>query len=89
MISPNGVLRKLRDRQTVFGPLINFVPHEILRFLDIGAMGVQVPQLNSAADAKATANAVRFPPLGTRVIKSTARSWMGYFFPALYELPGS
>lgn len=126
MISPNGVLRKLRDKQTVFGPLINFsspwfvdvigatgfdfvlldaehgpmslesteqmiraaesagmtplvrvpanVPYEILRFLDIGAMGVQVPQLNSAADAKAAASAVRFPPRGTRGLATLPRA---------------
>jgi len=126
MISANGVLRKLRDKQAVFGPLINFsspwfvdvvgatgfdfvlldaehgplslesteqmiraaesagmtplvrvpanVPHEILRFLDIGAMGVQVPQLNSAADAKAAANAVRFPPRGTRGLATLPRA---------------
>ena len=126
MISPNRVLRKLRDKEPVFGPLINFsspwfvdvvgatgfdfvlldaehgplsletteqmiraaesagvtplvrvpanVPHEILRFLDIGAMGVQVPQLNSAADARAAANAVRFPPRGTRGLATLPRA---------------
>jgi 4-hydroxy-2-oxoheptanedioate aldolase len=126
MISPNGVLRKLRDKKPVFGPLINFsspwfvdvmgatgfdfvlldaehgplslesaeqmiraaesagmtplvrvpanVPHEILRFLDVGAMGVQVPQLNSAADARAAANAVRFPPRGTRGLATLPRA---------------
>jgi 4-hydroxy-2-oxoheptanedioate aldolase len=126
MISANSVLRKLRNNEPVFGPLINFsspwfvdvvgatgfdfvlldaehgplslesteqmiraaesagitplvrvpanVPHEILRFLDIGAMGVQVPQLNSAADARAAANAVRFPPHGTRGLATLPRA---------------
>lgn len=126
MISPSGLLRKLRDKVPVFGPLINFsspwfvdvvgatgfdfvlldaehgplspesteqmiraaesagitplvrvpanVPHEILRFLDIGAMGVQVPQLSTAADATAAANAVRFTPRGTRGLATLPRA---------------
>jgi 4-hydroxy-2-oxoheptanedioate aldolase len=126
MISENRILRKVRDKVPVFGPLINFsspwfvdvvgatgfdfvlldaehgplslesaeqmiraaesagmtplvrvpanVPYEILRFLDIGAMGVQVPQLNSAADAKTAANAVRFPPRGTRGLATLPRA---------------
>jgi 4-hydroxy-2-oxoheptanedioate aldolase len=50
------------------------IPHEILGFLDIGAMGVQVPQLNCAADARATANVVRFPPCGTRGLATLPRA---------------
>lgn len=38
----------------------------ILRYMDRGAMGVQVPHVNSAAEAEAAVNAVRFHPEGTR-----------------------
>lgn len=50
------------------------VPHEILRFLDIGVMGVQVPQLNSALDARAAADAVRYPPRGARGLATLPRA---------------
>jgi 4-hydroxy-2-oxoheptanedioate aldolase len=36
------------------------------RLLDEGMMGIVVPMVNNAADAKAAADACRFPPTGTR-----------------------
>jgi|SRR5579859_106835 len=36
------------------------------RLLDQGALGIVVPLVNSAADARAAANAVRYPPRGGR-----------------------
>jgi 4-hydroxy-2-oxoheptanedioate aldolase len=36
------------------------------RLLDEGMMGIVVPMVNTAADAKAAADACRFPPTGTR-----------------------
>jgi 4-hydroxy-2-oxoheptanedioate aldolase len=36
------------------------------RLLDEGALGVIVPMVHTAADAKAAADACRFPPVGTR-----------------------
>ncbi len=36
------------------------------RLLDRGALGVVVPMVNSADEARAAANAVRFPPQGSR-----------------------
>lgn len=36
------------------------------RLLDEGCMGVVIPMVNNAADAKAAADACRFPPKGTR-----------------------
>src|ERR687895_1220012 len=36
------------------------------RLLDEGVLGVVVPMVHSAADAKAAADACRFPPVGTR-----------------------
>jgi 4-hydroxy-2-oxoheptanedioate aldolase len=41
-------------------------PAEILRLLDIGAQGVMVPQVSSAADAEAAVRAVKFHPRGNR-----------------------
>jgi 4-hydroxy-2-oxoheptanedioate aldolase len=41
-------------------------PSDILRLLDIGAQGVMVPQVNSAADAEAAVRAVKFHPRGSR-----------------------
>ena len=39
---------------------------EIMRALDVGADGVIVPMVNSAAEAKAAVAACRYPPLGIR-----------------------
>ena len=36
------------------------------RLLDEGVLGIVVPMVHSAADAKAAADACRFPPVGTR-----------------------
>lgn len=41
-------------------------PHVIMRFLDIGAMGVHVPQVSSAAEAQAIVKAVKYYPQGSR-----------------------
>src|SRR5260370_26908118 len=41
-------------------------PAYIKRVLDIGAAGVLVPQINSAAEAAAAVAACKYPPLGIR-----------------------
>lgn len=41
-------------------------PSEILRALDVGAQGVMVPQVTSAADAEAAVRSVKFHPRGNR-----------------------
>lgn len=41
-------------------------PSVILRFLDLGALGIVVPHIDSVADAEAAAAAVRYPPQGIR-----------------------
>jgi 4-hydroxy-2-oxoheptanedioate aldolase len=38
----------------------------ILRYLDIGAAGVQMPMINCKADAEAVVRAVKYPPEGKR-----------------------
>lgn len=65
------------------------VPHEILRFLDIGAVGIQVPHIDSADDARAAASAVRYHPRGQRGLAAITRA-AGYGIdtgvPAYIEL---
>jgi 4-hydroxy-2-oxoheptanedioate aldolase len=39
---------------------------EILRTLDLGAAGVQVPQVNTAEQAKFVVEAAKYPPMGSR-----------------------
>jgi 4-hydroxy-2-oxoheptanedioate aldolase len=38
----------------------------ILRYLDIGALGIQMPQLNTREEIEAFADAVKYPPEGKR-----------------------
>lgn len=52
---------------------------EILRTLDIGASGVQVPQVNTAEQARMTVSAAKYPPIGTRGVAFSTRS-AGYGF---------
>lgn len=60
-------------------------PAAILHALDAGAMGVQVPQVNSGAQARAVIDAVKYPPLGKRGYAATQRSAAyGFCDPASY-----
>jgi 4-hydroxy-2-oxoheptanedioate aldolase len=50
-------------------PIVNVPssnPQTIGRYLDIGAMGIQVPQVNSLDEATAIVKAVKYHPLGQR-----------------------
>jgi 2-keto-3-deoxy-L-rhamnonate aldolase RhmA len=47
---------------------------EIQRALDIGAAGVQVPQIETRADAEAAVEAARFDPLGSRGLSKYVRA---------------
>jgi 4-hydroxy-2-oxoheptanedioate aldolase len=48
----------------------------ILRYLDVGAAGIMVPQINSAEEAEAVVQAVKYHPKGRRGIAGTrAQSW--------------
>ena len=49
-------------------------PVEILRCLDIGAEGVEVPQIRDAEDARTMASAARFHPEGDRGVCRYVRS---------------
>lgn len=57
-------------------------PEIIAPFLDRGAWGVQVPHVNTAAEARATVDAAKYYPQGHRGIFSRGR-------PAEYGLVGS
>lgn len=42
------------------------IRQNILRYLDIGALGVMLPQINTRAEAEAVVEAVKYPPQGRR-----------------------
>jgi len=48
-------------------------PADILRVLDRGAMGVQVPHVDTAEEARAAIKAVKYHPLGTRSLAAGTR----------------
>jgi 4-hydroxy-2-oxoheptanedioate aldolase len=48
-------------------------PGEILRVMDRGAMGVQVPHVNTAEDARRVVESVKYHPLGTRGLAAGTR----------------
>ena len=49
-------------------------PKFILRVLDMGAQGIQVPHIANKADAEAAVQAVRYPPLGDRGVAGSSRA---------------
>jgi 2-keto-3-deoxy-L-rhamnonate aldolase RhmA len=51
-----------------------FDPAFILRLLDMGVQGVQVPHVSSAETARAAVKAVRYPPLGDRGMAAGSRA---------------
>lgn len=57
----------------------------ILHALDAGALGVQVPQVNSVARAREVVDAVKYPPMGRRGFAATQRSAQyGFADPVAY-----
>jgi 4-hydroxy-2-oxoheptanedioate aldolase len=44
------------------------------RALDLGAAGIMIPWVNSAAEAEAAVSAMRYPPLGIRGVSSSVRA---------------
>jgi len=60
-------------------PIVNVPSHSrqtIARYLDIGALGIQVPQVNDREEAEGIVKAVKYHPLGTR---GMARPRAGYY----------
>ncbi len=59
-------------------PTVNS-PEAILRMMDRGVLGVQVPHVNTASDARQAVEAVKFHPLGSRGLAAGTRP-AGYGF---------
>src|SRR5207249_9172515 len=51
-----------------------FDPAFILRLLDMGVQGIQVPHVGDAATARAAVKAVRYPPQGDRGMAAGSRA---------------
>ena len=51
-----------------------FDPAFILRLLDMGVQGIQVPHISNAAAAREAVEAVRYPPLGDRGMGGATRA---------------
>ena len=51
-----------------------FDPAFILRLLDMGVQGIQVPHVSDAATARPAVQAVRYPPLGDRGMAAGSRA---------------
>ena len=56
-------------------------PHVILRFMDTGAHGLHVPMINSAAEAEAVVQAVKYQPRGSRGLAGVRASDYGQGVP--------
>lgn len=76
-------------------PIVRVVcnePSHFKRSLDLGAAGIMVPWVNSDADARAAAAAMRYPPQGIRGVSGSVRaanyggSFADYFARANDEL---
>ncbi len=64
---------ELTDTTSIVRPP-NSQPDTILRFLDRGAQGVQVPHVSTVESARAVVNAVRYPPFGKRGLMGATRA---------------
>ena len=53
---------------------VSRAPEHILQVLDRGVMGVQVPHVNTAADARRVLEAVKYHPLGSRSLAAGTRA---------------
>src|ERR1700680_1360173 len=51
-----------------------FDPAFILRLLDMGVQGIQVPHVSTVETARQAVKAVRYPPLGARVLAASHRA---------------
>ena len=77
-LSPQDAETMIRAaEQAGLSPLVRVPvnrPHEVLRFLDVGAVGVQIPHIDTPQDAKAAVAAVRYPPAGNRGVAASTRA---------------
>lgn len=76
--STEHMLRAARASGVI--PVVRTLESDILRTLDIGASAIQVPQVNSAEQAKRIVAAAKYPPLGLRgAAFSTRAAGFGFF----------
>ena len=76
--STEHMLRAARASNVI--PVVRTLEADILRVLDIGASAIQVPQVNSAEQARRIVAAAKYPPIGTRgAAFSTRAAGYGFF----------
>jgi 2-keto-3-deoxy-L-rhamnonate aldolase RhmA len=76
--STEHMLRAARASGVI--PVVRTLEADILRVLDIGASAIQVPQVNSAEQAKRIVAAAKYPPIGMRgAAFSTRAAGYGFF----------
>jgi 2-keto-3-deoxy-L-rhamnonate aldolase RhmA len=76
--STEHMLRAARASGVI--PVVRTLESDILRVLDIGASAIQVPQVNSAEQAKRIVAAAKYPPIGMRgAAFSTRAAGYGFF----------
>ena len=66
--STEHMLRAARASGVI--PVVRTLEQDILRVLDIGASAIQVPQVQTAGQAKRIVAAAKYPPIGTRARRS-------------------
>lgn len=57
------------------------LPQNILRYLDAGALGVQIPMVNTREEAERVVASTKYPPLGKRGLAVTRASGFGVGIP--------
>ena len=76
--STEHMLRAARASNVI--PVVRTLEADILRVLDIGASAIQVPQVNTAEQARRIVAAAKYPPIGTRgAAFSTRAAGYGFF----------
>lgn len=76
--STEHLLRAARGSGVI--PVVRTFEADILRTLDIGASAIQVPQVNTAEQARRIVAAAKYPPVGTRgAAFSTRAAGYGFF----------
>ncbi len=71
------MIRAARCANTI--PVVRTLEPDILRILDIGASAIQVPQVNTAEQARRIVAAAKYPPVGSRGAAFSPRA-AGYGF---------
>jgi 2-keto-3-deoxy-L-rhamnonate aldolase RhmA len=76
--STENMIRAARAAGVI--PVVRTVEADILRVLDIGASAIQVPQVNTAEQARRIVASAKYPPVGTRgAAFSTRAAGYGFF----------